>query len=95
MNLFQASESWGNAKPVELKKEADVITTVGSLQIQYLLLRWCLCQKIIHLQRTIPPNLIGTYLKPGVFFLVYNSLITFNNKYTIYTVYILNYMVFM
>ena len=49
----------------ELKKEADAITTVGSLQIQYLVLRWCFCQKIIHLQRTIPPNLIGTYLEPG------------------------------
>ena len=42
----------------ELKKEADAVTTVGSLQIQYLLLRWCFCQKIIHLLRTIPPNLI-------------------------------------
>ena len=52
-------------KLAELKKEADAITTVGSLQIQYLLLRWCFCQKIIHLQRTIPPNLIGTYLEPG------------------------------
>ena len=39
--------------------------TLGSLQIQNLLLRWCFCQKIIHLQRTIPPNLIGTYLEPG------------------------------
>ena len=52
-------------KLAELKKEADAITTVGSLQIQYLLLRWCFCQKIIHLQRTIPPYLIGTYLEPG------------------------------
>ena len=52
-------------KLAELKKEADAITMVGSLQIQYLLLRWCFCQKIIHLQRTIPPNLIGTYLEPG------------------------------
>ena len=52
-------------KLAELRKEADAITTVGSLQIQYLLLRWCFCQKIIHLQRTIPPNLIGTYLEPG------------------------------
>ena len=52
-------------KLAELKKEADAITTMGSLQIQYLLLRWCFCQKIIHLQRTIPPNLIGTYLEPG------------------------------
>ena len=49
----------------KLKKEADAITTVGSFQIQYLLLRWCFCRKIIHLQRTIPPNLIGTYLEPG------------------------------
>ena len=49
-------------KLAELKKEADAITTVGSLQIQYLLLRWCFCQKIIHLQRTIPPNLFGIYL---------------------------------
>ena len=39
--------------------------TLGSLQIQNLLLRWCFCQKIIHLQRTIPPNLIGIYLEPG------------------------------
>ena len=51
-------------KLAELKKEADAITTVGSLQIQYLQLRWCFCQKIIHLQRTIP-NPIGTYLEPG------------------------------
>ena len=34
-------------------------------RVLYLLLRWCFCQKIIHLQRTIPPNLIGTYLEPG------------------------------
>ena len=52
-------------KLAELKKEADAITMVNSLQIQYLLLRWCFCQKIIHLQRTIPPNLIGTHLEPG------------------------------
>ena len=52
-------------KLAELKKEADAITMVGSLQIQYLLLCWCFCQKIIHLQRTIPPNFIGTYLEPG------------------------------
>ena len=52
-------------KLTELKKEADAITMVGSFQIQYLLLRWCFCQKIIHLQRTIPPNLIDTYLEPG------------------------------
>ena len=52
-------------KLAELKKEADAITTVGSFQVQYLLLRWCFCRKIIHLQRTIPPNLIGTYLEPG------------------------------
>ena len=52
-------------KLAELKKKADAITTVGSLQIRYLLLRWCFSQKIIHLQRTIPPYLIGTYLEPG------------------------------
>ena len=52
-------------KLTELKKEADAITMVGSFQIQYLLLRWCFCQKIIHLQRTIPPNLIDTCLEPG------------------------------
>ena len=40
-------------KLAELKKGADAITTVGSLQIQYLLRHWCFCQKIIHLQRTI------------------------------------------
>ena len=53
-------------KLAELKKDVGAITTVGSLQIQYLLLRWCFCQKIIHLQRTIPPNLIGTYLEARV-----------------------------
>ena len=52
-------------KLAKLKKQADAIATVGSLQIQGLLLRWCFCQKIIHLQRTIQPNLIGTYLEPG------------------------------
>ena len=52
-------------KLAEVWKEADAITMVGSLQIQYLLLCWCFRQKIIHLQRTISPNLIGTYLEPG------------------------------
>ena len=62
-------------KLAELKKEADAITTVGLLKIQYLLLRWCFCQKIIHLQRTIPPNLIGTYLEfTGLKKLILNSI---------------------
>ena len=38
---------------------------MSSLQVRYLLLRWCFCQKIIFLQRTVPPTLIDTYLEPG------------------------------
>jgi hypothetical protein len=54
-----------NKKLQALTKEADAITTVNSQQIRYLLLRWCFCQKIVFLQRTIPPNLIDTHLEPG------------------------------
>jgi hypothetical protein len=42
----------------------EAIMTVESLQIQYLLLRWCFAQKITYWQRTIPPNLINSYLEP-------------------------------
>ena len=54
-----------NKKLDELSLEADAITSVSSLQVQYLLLRWCFCQKIIYLQRTIPAVLINRYLTPG------------------------------
>ena len=53
-----------DAKLTELTKEAEAITRVSSLQVQYLLLRWCFCQKIIYLQRTTDPYLLDTHLAP-------------------------------
>ena len=50
-------------KLAELKKKADAVITVGSLQIQYLLLRWCFCKRSFICNGL--SRLIGTYLKPG------------------------------
>jgi hypothetical protein len=51
-------------KSAELEKEVEAIKGVESLQIQFLLLRWCFAQKIIYWQRTVPPDLINAYLEP-------------------------------
>jgi hypothetical protein len=42
----------------ELTAEARAISTIRNPQIKNLLLRWCFCQKITHLQRSIQPDLM-------------------------------------
>jgi hypothetical protein len=51
-------------KSRELDTEVEAIMGVESLQLQYLLLRWCFAQKIIYWQRTIPPDLMNKFIEP-------------------------------
>ena len=41
----------------------NIIKKVSQKQIQYLLLKWCYTQKIIHIQRTTPSDLVNSVLE--------------------------------
>ena len=49
-------------KLAKLQSEAEAIKNYPNKQVQHLILRWCFSQKINHLQRSIPPELLENFV---------------------------------